>query len=441
MNPVDNNSNTNPGTGAPGGFGPAPAPAVGGMGDPSGFSATDSLDPLKTDAGSTTKPEGEKAADDSKEALDVPEAPFVPASPAPGSIGSVTSGPTAGGTTNLAAAVAPSGADGSAAFAPVGDTNPTMPPVGDTNDLIAQAAKETPAVSAPFNPFAPAAEPAANNPTASTTPNAAGTAPNNTSAGVAAMLGEANATAGAPNGQVASANPFAPVNAPAGNNPAGNPTLPGQGTSSPFQAKMESLAKEQRPAAGKSSNILTIVLAGVGAIAAIAAIIFCVLWRQAVSNPEIRYVPAPSTGGESANANSSLICQKMYGAGEVAGMDNLVNGEATLTLNFTGDELQNSSLSTVYNFTDESAANAASEGIFAAMTSSMALNNDAGETIVATSSQPLGDRVEYREDTDVTLLDSASASGRNLPQAEDGSVQRDRASVEAFYAEQGWTCQ
>lgn len=404
MNPVDNNTNINPGAGAASdGFGPAPA---GGAGGPSGFSAGDTLGVAKDNDSSAAKPEGGNTAGSSSSSMtmdEAPETPFVPASPAPGSIGSVTSGPAAG-STNLAAAVAPSGADGSAAFAPVNDANPTMPPVSSNNDLLAQAANETPAASPAFNPFAPAGSTTTNN---ATTPGA-------TVASNAAGAG-AQANASAAPGQTA--------------------TMP-----SPFQAKMDNLAAKAAKTGGGSSNILTIIFAVVGAIAIIAAIVFCVLWRQSVSNPEIRYISAPTANGDSANANSVVTCSRMYGAGEVAGMENLVNEEASLTLDFANDEWQTSGLYAVYNFTDAGAAEAANAGIFAAMTSSLSLNSDSGEAIVSTSSQALDNRVEYREDTDISLMSSNMADGRDIPRTEDGSIQKNRADVQAYYESQGWTC-
>jgi len=401
MNPVDNNTNINPGAGSDS-FGPAPA---GGAGGPSGFS-NDTLNIAKDNSPSTAKPEGESSAVAGTEStpamtMDTPETPFVPASPVPGSIGSATSGPAAG-STNLAAAVAPSGADGSAAFVPVNDANPTMPPVGN-NDLLAQAANETPAASPAFNPFAPTS--------ASNTAAGSKTAPSSASA----IPGAVNAGATAPNQ---------------------NAAMP-----SPFQARMDDLAAKTAKAKGGSSNILTIIFAGVGAIAIIAAIVFCVLWRQAVDNPPIRYVPSPSADSGSANANSVATCTRMYGAGEVAGMENLINEEATLTLNFTNDEWQSSNLYAVYNFVDAGAAEVANAGIFAAMTSSLSLNSNSGEAIVSASSQVLDNRVEYKEDINIALMNGEMANGRDIPRTEDGSIQKNRADVQAYYANQGWTCE
>lgn len=405
MNPVDNNSNTNPSTGTSDTFGPAPA---GGVGGASSFLAGGTLDIAKDSTEGATKPEGEGAATGSTASsamtMDAPETPFVPASPVPGSIGSATSGPAVG-STNLAAAVAPSGTDGGASFAPVSETNPTMPPVGGNSDLIAQAANEAPATSTGFNPFAPAAA--------------------------------SNIMSGAATGATAS---------PAGTTPAAN-SMTGMGSASnpgvvpsPFQAKMDNLAAKNAKPSGKSSNLLTIVFAGLAALGIITAIIFCVLWRQAVSNPEIRYVQAPSASGDNANAKSAVTCSRMYGGGEVPGMDNLVNEEASLTLNFNGDEWQSSNLYAVYNFTDAAAAEAANAGIFAAMTSSLGLTSDSGQVIVSSSSQPLDNRVEYREDTDISLMNGGLADGRDIPRTDDGGVQKNRSDVQDYYTSQGWTC-
>lgn len=130
----------------------------------------------------------------------------------------------------------------------------------------------------------------------------------------------------------------------------------------------------------------------------------------------------------------------MYGGGEVPGMDNLVNEEASLTLNFNGDEWQSSNLYAVYNFTDAAAAEAANAGIFAAMTSSLGLTSDSGQVIVSSSSQPLDNRVEYREDTDISLMNGGLADGRDIPRTDDGGVQKNRSDVQDYYTSQGWTC-
>lgn len=418
MNPADNNSNINPGTGDSSGFG-----ATSSTGGAASFTVGDTMgaagggtqvDGAKTDAGST----GTQSGDNAMTMDSMQEAPFVPAAPAPGSIGSVTSGPA---VPNLAAAVAPTGVDGSAAFAPVSDANVGMQAAGD-NTFATQSASEASAGSAAFNPFAttPATGAAAANGMAT---------PNNTSAtAIGATLPNTVAdpmnTGVAQNAAQAGANPQSAQGA--------QPTMP-----SPFEARMSNLAAKGAKPMGKNSNLLTIILAGVGVIAIIAAITFCVLWQQAVANPEIRYVPTPSVGEEGA---SSMTCTRMYGAGEIGGMENLVSAEASLKLNFQNNELQSSNLYTVYNFVDPAAAEAANAGTFAAMVSSMALNSDGGDVIVSTSSQPLENRVEYREDTDITLMSNEQANGRDLPQAEDGSLQKNRGDVEAYYTARGWTC-
>ncbi len=406
MNPADNNSNINPSTGDSGGFGSTPS-----AGGPSGFSVGDTMGGIGGSQATSAKPGTDSpdaaSSNDAMTMDSAQEAPFVPAAPAPGSIGSVTSGPA---VPNLAAAVAPTGADGSAAFAPVNDMNSTITPAGD-NNLVAQAASETPTMNTAFNPFAPT--PAASTPAvggASTT--AANVALPNTAMDPMSM-GAQNA-----------ANPQPAQGA--------QPTMP-----SPFEAHMNNLAAKGPKPMGKNSNLLTIILGGVGVIAIIAAVTFCILWRQALANPEIRYVPTPSVGEQGA---STMTCTRMYGGNEIGGMDNLVNAEASLKLNFQNDELQSSNLYTIYNFVDPAAAEAANAGIFAAMVSSMALNSDGGEVIVSTSSQPLESRVEYREDTDITLMSNEQANGRNLPQAEDGSLQKNRGDVEAYYTTHGWTC-
>ena len=37
-------------------------------------------------------------------------------------------------------------------------------------------------------------------------------------------------------------------------------------------------------------------------------------------------------------------------------------------------------------------------------------------------------------------MSNEQANGRNLPQAEDGSLQKNRGGVEAYYTTHGWTC-
>lgn len=410
MNPADNNSTLNPGTGASGGFNP---PSTGDTGGQNDFSGGASLGGVSSDAMGMGGSAGAATNDNSAMTMDAPEdpTPFVPASPAPGSIGSVTSGPAVS-STNLAAAVAPSGADGSAMFAPVSETNPTMPPVGG-NDLVAQAANETPATATDYNPFAPASAPAtdANTAPASTNP----TAPVATGAAIMPNVGAAPSMQG-------------PVTPAANANPA----------PSPFQARMDNLAKAPK-SGGQGSNLLTIIFAVVGVVAIIAAIVFCVLWQQAVNNPQIRYVTTPTTGEES-SANV-LTCSRMQGADVATGIDNLLNVESTLTLDFANDEWQKSGIFSVYNFVDAGAAQTAYDNIFTAMIASQSLSNGNGDVVVSVSAQPLEDRVEYREDIDMNLMDSATAAARgDIPLAEDGAILKNKEAVQAYYESQGWAC-
>lgn len=172
----------------------------------------------------------------------------------------------------------------------------------------------TPEFSQPYNPFAPQPAPAApsNNPAAD--------AP----AGPAAPA--------VPNAHEAPVPP-APKPAPT---PAGPmaPAMPAPGMSGGMKDNLK--------------NPLTIVSMLLAAAFLISTIVFIVLWRQAVDNPRIVYVPTVSENKPQPEERA-LICNRALSSEQISasGDPNIVSGENIITVNYNNDEIEN--LSTVTN--------------------------------------------------------------------------------------------
>jgi len=138
-------------------------------------------------------------------------------------------------------------------------------------------------------------------------------------------------------------NPFAPNNAnPAQPATSAEPTLPP--TNPAVAVKASKKPKLSRPA-----NLPLLLAGGLAAILLVTTIIFFVLWRQAVNNPKIVYVP--STSGDEVTASIRLLsCSHENDYDTLIGYGQPVMGTESVVASYTSDTLQGLSLTNQASF-------------------------------------------------------------------------------------------
>lgn len=151
-------------------------------------------------------------------------------------------------------------------------------------------------------------------------------------------------------------NPFAPnpVNEPA--TPAAepvNPLVDQPAVSNPAPAPTPAGAAPIQPAPSTMSHAggvkeafrspITLIMTIAAVIFLIATIVFVVLWRQAVDNPRIVYVPTVSENNTTtAPKEAVLTCVRPISAESIAesGDTNIVSGENNISINYYGDDIE-----------------------------------------------------------------------------------------------------
>lgn len=271
-----------------------------------------------------------------------------------------------------------------------------------------------PAVSPqPYNPFA----------SATSSSNFSATSP----AGMSSATPASSATNGV-------AGPKAPVN-----------PFNGARSASPTQAPAVNPAFQPAPKSAKKaaggakahSNILTIILGGLAAIAVIAAVIFAIMYFNAINNPKVVYVP--SISDEQSNATiRTLTCTRDGDFGYLLGEGSrFIAGTEQLTANYADDKLSGVVLATTATYGSEEEANNARaqlEALQSALAQQVAASFTAeyaveGNTLKATITSKDGQLVE---------ADANALLFGNNPDFSGSPV--DFSTVENYYGSNGYVC-
>lgn len=192
--------------------------------------------------------------------------------------------------------------------------------------------------------------------------------------------------------------------------------------------------KADQPKTRKSTNIPMIILGGAAAILLVLTIIFFVLWRQAVDNPKIVYVP--STSKDEVTAPIRLLsCSRNNDYNYLVGYAQAVNGTETVVASYTNDALQGLSITNQATFNSPEDANVASSNF---------ANNQSG--LVASISNSFDAKYDVNESTLNATLESKN--GQLAPNdamiaiygSADNSPSTAMNDVRAQYEANGFIC-
>lgn len=408
MNPDGTNPSTNTGASTTGGAGAAVPPALDFVSSDSATTNLSMADSLAsaadnlTSAGMAAKEldngsidMGAIGASDPSATMERPNEPLVPAAPVPGSIGSVTSGPAVA-TTDDTTTPGLGGATAAPALgvAPTATTGATEPVTTATS-----ASTPAPASAEPYNPFAAkmgAAAPAT---------------------GTSAPAGAARPFSfGARPGQTSS------MNVPAGSQPA----------TEKFSAKMAGGAKK--------SNLVTVVLAILAMVSLVMAIVFAVLWQQALADEKLVYVPSSPDEGNVSEVVTMMTCTKDLGAQEEAGLIGLTSHNVTMATSFTNDQLSAASMVHRYGFGDatqaEAARSYADEAVAWYAQVAAGLGIAPVNSVITVENTTMALNVEAT----VAQLQGDYIAVFDLPRSDAGAVNTNREAVQANYEGNGYLC-
>lgn len=147
-------------------------------------------------------------------------------------------------------------------------------------------------------------------------------------------------------------------------------------TSEPAKAPVDPAFQPEVPKAAKKpsnlkSNLPMILSLGLAVIATIVAIIFFILWRQAVDNPKIVYVPAVSD--DQVNSRIELLnCSHEEDYNWLIGYDHPVLGTQNVVASYTGGELRTLSIDYNATFDNETDATVARDNLAANQAATLA---------------------------------------------------------------------
>lgn len=420
MNPEENNTLANPGASSPSAGGAsAGASSLPGSGSLSMADSLASAEDNLTSAGlaasgqanntNLTQLGGEGTSQ--KSPFAPVDEPLTPAAPVPGSLGSATSGP--------AIPQPMSGASSSATMMGTSSNSPFATGATSTSSTM----PTTSAASGPMT--APAVSPQPYNPFATTTSssNFSATSP----AGMSSST-PASAATGSAAGAKAPVNPF---NGARSTSPAQAPAV-----NPAFQPAPKS-AQKAKDGAKSHSNIPTIILGGLTVIAVIVAVIFAIMYFNAVNNPKVVYVP--SVSDEQSNATiRTLSCTRDGDFGYLLGEGSrFVGGTEQLTANYADDQLSGVVLTTTATYGSEEEANNARnrlEALQSALAQQVAASFTAeyiveGNTLKASMTSKDGQLAE---------ADANALLFGNNPDLTGSPVSFD--AVEDFYGSNGYIC-
>lgn len=434
MNPEDNNPTTTP-TGA------GPIDFTGGAnGASAGLSMADSMASARDNLTSAGLAANEAMADatmglnqigasDPSAAMERPDEPLIPAAPVPGSLGSVVSGPAVKPEAELGVVTE--------VTTPTAGTPAGESLVAELNNAAAKPASEPALGTAP-----------AGNPATMATPSVPNTAtPMGGPATPAEPFTPVDPAVANPSGMPAAAKetpapaaPFNPFATPTVNKTPELPNVPKDGMTSAsgvpagLQPRKETFS--QGKTRGGKATVWTVILAIVAFAAVVAAVVFAVLWRQAVDNPKIVYVAqGPAQDEVQEPTETKVVCtQALETLPEMEGLTAVNN---TMNLMFGDDDrLTTMASNSYYSFADAPTAEATRE-MFNLMVGTMnAITNSIQANFTITEAT-----VDLYAETNVNEAIAEEGVTLSLPQDENGAYLTDKVSVQQHFEGQGFTCQ
>ena len=281
----------------------------------------------------------EITASDPSATMERPNEPLVPAAPVPGSIGSVTSGPALT-TTDTSSDLGAS-------------TQPAVPPAS-VNGLAGSASSLNATSSASNLPTTPSAglnaTPSTGSLGASTTPS---TAP----------LAADSATASNPLSSPSSE----PYNPFASHLSADTQSTSGTGFGAMSQTSSMNVPTGSQPATEKfskkasgekKSSLLTIILGILAVVSLVMAIVFAVLWQQALANQDVVYKQPTDEPTDVTDVIAMMTCTRDLGLDLAETLNGLTNHSQVATLKFTNDQLTSATMLNRYVFNNDAEAEA-----------------------------------------------------------------------------------
>lgn len=471
MNPDGTNSSTNTGaTGSAGngaGTGSVVPPALDfTSSDTTSLSMADSLasaaDNLTSAGMAAKEPDngsiglGQIGASDPSATMERPTEPLVPAAPVPGSLGSVTSGPavaTSDDTTPASAAPSAS-AVGSAGFGGNATTGFGTAPAGfsATSGFGAGAGVSTAAGLGATNNAGSAGRAGmagglsgagmTNGGIANTGAMNAGMA--NTETTSAGMTGVGTSGAGAANIGTpnigASSEPYNPFAARMGaKSPAGSAGAQTSSTNVPMGSQPVTEKFSTKLSGAHKSGLLTVVLGILAAVSLVMAVVFAILWQQAEANKKVVYEP-PKDDTNVNHTMAMITCTKDLGADLAETLAGLTGHSATVTANFSDDNLTTIALLNKYFFVDNAAAEAARPFFADQVTWYNDVANNLGIAAATTSTEVVDAALNFDVSVAPEQLMGDYIGVFGLAAGEDGKVNGSRESVQSHYEANGFVC-
>lgn len=368
---------------------------------------------------------GQIGASDPSATMERPDEPLVPAAPVPGSLGSVTSGPALGATSMTGAGTGLGSTSGTAGTSATGfgassaSSNPGASSVLGGSSALGGGSS---ASSAAGTSGAAGASSMSSAPSASGVSSATVNEPYNpfaahgNSTGASSPFGRNSATMGAKAaGQTSSSN------VPVGSQPA----------TEKFSGKL---------ASAKKPSMVTVILGILAVVSLVMAIVFAVLWQQALANQKVTYVPPADDGGNVNQTMAMITCTKNLGTDEAEVLAGLADHNLAATAKFSDDQLESVTMLNKYTFVDAAAAEATRSYFDGAVVWYGSVAGEAG-----VSAEPA--TLDITE-TMVTLGISATpaqlvggyAEVFGLTAGEDGKVGTSREEIQANYAANGFAC-
>lgn len=237
---------------------------------------------------------------------------------------------------------------------------------------------------------------------------------------------ETTASGPLPAPEVAPQMPYNPFSQPTNtaSEPAKAPVNPA------FQPEVPKAVKKS---SGMKSNIPMILSLGLAVVAIIAAIIFFILWRQALDNPKIVYVP--SVSDDQVNSRIELLnCSHEEDYNWLIGYDHPVLGTQNIVASYTGGELRTLSIDYNAAFDNEADAMIARDNLVANQAEMLAGVSQSFTSTYNVNGSALSASIQSADSglnvSDALTLVYGQAEGQS------GTID----SLRAYYETNGFTC-
>lgn len=191
--------------------------------------------------------------------------------------------------------------------------------------------------------------------------------------------------------------------------------------------------KTVKKSSGMKSNIPMILSLGLAVVAIIAAIIFFILWRQALDNPKIVYVP--SVSDDQVNSRIELLnCSHEEDYNWLIGYDHPVLGTQNIVASYTGGELRTLSIDYNAAFDNETDAMVARDNLAANQAEMLAGVSQSFTSAYNVNGSALSASIQSADSglsvSDALTLVYGQAEGQS------GTID----SLRAYYEANGFTC-